>query len=182
MKNTKFFRILSVAAILALLIAVIPAAPALAREGLDVDPSSGEIGEYIDIEGDDYDVDETVYIYFSNEEADTDDEIDSEVENYEKVKTIYLDVDETDFDTSFRVPSKLEDGEDDVDVKGGKYYLYAAYSDDEILAVEEFTVIAGDISLSPDDGPVGTKVKITGSGFSGSEDITVKYGGSTTSI
>lgn len=175
MKYTKFFRTLAVAVILAMLVAVIPAAPALAREGLDLDPSSGEIGEYIDIEGDDYDEDEAVYIYFSDEKADVNDEIDSEVENYERVKTIYLDVDETDFDTRFRVPSQLTDGEDDVDVHGGTYYLYAAYDDDEILAVEKFTVIAGEISISPDDGPVGTKVKITGTGFSESEDIFVEY-------
>ena len=56
MKHNKFFRILSVGVILAMLVAVIPVSPALAAYDYDIelDPEEGEIGDTIDITGSDW--------------------------------------------------------------------------------------------------------------------------------
>jgi hypothetical protein len=172
MKYTKFFRILAVAAVLALLVTVIPASPALAQH-IRLDPEEGEIGDRIDITGYDFDYDSTVTIYFTSEEVDEGDDIDY-VDAYEKVKSSRGVDEDGDFDTSFDVPSRLTDGDDTEDVKGGTYYVFVTYyGDDDIQDVATFTVIAGEIEIDPDDGPVGTEVDIDGSGFAEDENIDV---------
>ena len=185
---SKLLRIAAVAIILSLLIVAIPVSPTLAAaEDISLDPDEGEIDERINIEGDDFeesytldtvDYDSEVDIYFSSQEADEGDEIGDEVENYERVKS-GANVDEDgQFDTYFSVPDELTDGEDDEVVYGGTYYIYVTYyDDDEIVAVAEFKVIAADIELSPDEGPVDTEVEITGIDFADSEDITVEFDG-----
>ena len=41
-------------------------------------------------------------------------------------------------------------------VSGGTYWVYVTEADvEEILAAAEFTVIAAEIELGPDEGPVG---------------------------
>ena len=80
------------------------------------------------------------------------------------------------FDTYFYVPDELTDGEDDEVVYGGTYYVYITYDDDdEIVTVTEFTVIAAEIELYPDEGSVGTEVEITGIDFADHKDITVEF-------
>jgi len=190
MKHSKIFRILAIAITLSLLVAVIPAAPALAAydNDIELDPDDGEIGDSLYVEGDDWkpseDVGEItedleeVDIYFSSEEADTGDDIDDEVENYEKLKS-GVDVDEDgDFRQKVKVPDELKDGEDDEVVVGGTYYVYVTKKGSkDIKAVAEFTVIAAEIELDTDEGTVGTEVEITGVDFADSEDITVEYDG-----
>ena len=51
MRSNKIFRVLAIATILALLIVAVPALPALAAEDIDLDPTSGEIGDRVDIVG-----------------------------------------------------------------------------------------------------------------------------------
>ena len=187
MRNvSKLLHIMVLATIVALLVAAIPASPALAvAEDIELDPERGEIGDWIDIEGEDFTPSDytpgseyysEVDIYFSREEADRNDDIGDEVENYERVKSGVLVDEYGDLDTRFKVPAELTDGEDDEEVHGGTYYVYATYhGEDNIEAVAEFTVIAGVIGLDPDDGPVGTEAEITGEGFTDDEDITVEY-------
>jgi len=171
------------ALVAALLLAGLLASPALARERIYLDPDEGEVGDWIDITGENFspsDYVAPVYsyvdIYFSSQEADEGDDIDSEVDIYELVKSSQEIDDSGDLDARFRVPSRLTDGDDTEDVKGGTYYVYVTYEGrDRIEAVADFTVIAAEISLSPTKGTVGTKVKITGTDFAHSEDITVKY-------
>ena len=170
MKRIKIFRILAFAAILSLLVIAIPASPALAAESIDLSPSTGEIGDKIDIDGSGFKTDGTrVYIYFSSQEWDVGDEIDDDVTVYSLVKKRTPDVN-GEIDTYFYVPEILDDGDDDEDVVGGYYYVYVTYGDnDDIEAVEEFTMRG--IELSPDDGMVDTEVEITGIGFTKSKDI-----------
>ncbi len=177
MRNvSKLFRIIALAAILSLLAVAIPASPALAAESIELDPEEGEISEWIDIEGDGFTEGEEVDIYFSSEEADRYDDIGDEVENYECVKSGVLVDEYGEFDTSFKVPDELIDGDEDEEVHGGTYYVYVTYYDeDNIEAIAEFIVLAGEIELDPDDGPVGTEVEISGTGFTDDEDITVEY-------
>jgi len=187
-KIAKFFRILTLAAIVSLLLLAIPASPALAYDDeIALDPEQGEIGDTIDIDGTDWPestacpcppgVPSYVDIYFSIQEADIGDDIDDEVKTYQRVKTGYQVETDGDFSTSFKVPTRLSTGTSDEDVHGGIYYVYVTtYKgtvSKDIKAVAEFMVIAGQIVLSPTHGVVGTDVKITGQYFSDREDITV---------
>jgi len=182
-KGKRFLSILATAIILAMLVAVIPAGTVLAAERITVTPTSGEIDDYIEITGSGFDSAEySVYIYFSSDDADVGDKIDDEVTAYELVAEGYLDGTTT-FDADFDVPDRLTDGDDREDVDGGNYYVYATYDDDdEILAVDDFRVIATELSISPEEGTVDTEVRVNGSGFESRESIEIKFGSSTVEI
>ncbi len=178
---SKLLRIGAVVTILSLLVAVLPA-PALAAEDVELDPESGEIGDRIDVTGDGFHETTTtteyyVYIFFSPQEADEGDDI-SDLDTYHRVKSTSTD-DNGEIDTYFTVPSRLTTGPDDEDVHGGDYYVYTSYDNggDDIQTVNEFTVIAAEIALSPTKGTVGTEVDIDGKDFNGREYITVEYDG-----
>jgi hypothetical protein len=179
MRYNRFFRTLALAVILALLMIAIPVTPALAAERISVTPTSGEIDDYVDIDCSGFTAAEDVYFYFSSEDADVGDDIDY-LDAYENVEIEY-DCD-TSFSVYFYVPDELRDGDDREDVVSGDYYVYAAYADDEIVAVDDFRVIAVELSISPDEGVVGTEVRVDGSGFEYREDIEIKFGGSTVEI
>ena len=176
---TKLLCIVAVATILSLLVIAIPASPASAAESIDLSPSTGEVGDKIDIDGSGFKTDRTrVYIYFSSQEWDVGDEIDDDVTVYKLVKKRTPDQLDGTLDTYFYVPEILDEGGDDPeDVVGGYYYVYVTYGDnDDIEAVEDFTVRG--IELSPDEGTVDTEVEITGLGFTNSKDIRyIKYDG-----
>ena len=79
---------------------------------------------------------------------------------------------------SFRIPSELGDGEDDIEVGGGTYYLCVTYYDDDrIVAVAELTVLGGEIEIDPDEGKVGSEVEISGTYFSADEELSVEFDG-----
>jgi hypothetical protein len=186
MKHSKIFRILSMTVILSLLVMALPVSSALAAsEDIELDPDEGEIGDEIEVNGEDFEesdegASEYVYVtvYFSDEEADEGNDIDDDVENYEIVDSSATVDEDGEWDTSFDVPDELTDGEDDVDVTGGTYYVYVTYkNDEEIVAVAEFTVMAAELELDPDEGPVGTEVDISGVDFADYEDITIEFDG-----
>ena len=191
MKFTKFFRILTLATIVSLLLLAIPASPALAAKAIELDPEEGEIGSSFKVEGSGFPHSATppatsplyaVDIYFSSQEASKGDTIGTssgdDVRIYEELSLGVAVDDEGEFTKSRKVPSQLTDGKTKEDVHGGTYYVYVTMADeDEIEAVAEFTVIAGQITLSPTNGVVGTEVKITGLYFADREDITVEYDG-----
>jgi hypothetical protein len=152
------------------------------NESISVIPTSGGIDDYVEIEGTHFDDSLTVYFYFSKESASVGDEIDTDVENYEKVES--ADASSSGYvDGYFYVPDELTDGDSDEDVVGGTYYVYATYEDsDEIVARDTITIIATEISLSPDEGYVGDEVTITGSGFEGNEGIDITFGSTSVDI
>jgi len=179
-KYNRFFRILTVAIIFSLLMIVLPATPVLAAT-VDFSPEKGSIGSRIDIEGDGFTPGVALFVYFSSQEADTDDEIDDEVTIYQEVKRLVIygttDIDPGTFESAFYVPDRLIDGDDEEDVHGGTYYIYTAYSNnDDIITVDTFTVV-GITQLTPSEGPVGARVKIEGVGFEDKEDIFLEYDG-----
>jgi len=187
-KNIKILRALTIGVILSLLVILIPASPALAARSIDLDPEEGKIGDYIDITGEDWPPSDPgadppyykyVDIYFASDEAEIGDDIDDQVEVYELVEEeVQVDTN-GDISDRFRVPDELTDGSPEEDVRGGTYYVCVTYWDEEdIKAVAEFTVIAGEITdFDPDEGPVGTLVDISGEGFGEKEDITIEYDG-----
>ena len=180
----KIVHVLAVAVILSILVIALPTSPALAAEDINLDPDEVEIDDQVDIEGDGFyesttSVDYFVHVYLSDEEADEGDQIDDEVENYEKVKSLLWIDENGEFSTSFDVPDELTDGEDDVTVTGGTYYIYVTYYDDkDIVAVAEINITGtGEIEVDPDEGPVNIEVEIAGSGFPDNTDITIEYDG-----
>jgi hypothetical protein len=178
-KGKRFLSILATAFILAMLVAVIPVAPALAVERISVTPTSGEIGDYVEIDCTGFAAGEDVYFYFSSEDIDVGDDVE-DMDAYERVAVEYEA--ESSFTADFDVPDELTDGDEREDVTSGDYYVYAAYSDDEILAKDDFRVIVISLSINPEVGIVGTKVKVSGSGFEDREAVTIKFGSSTVEI
>ena len=178
MKYNKIFCTLASAIVLALLIMAVPAVPAhAAAEDIDLYPSKGEVGEEVDIYGYNFELDETIYIYFSSDHHSTGYDIE-DLDAYERVETTSSD-DGGEFDTYFDVPDELTKGDDaPEDVHGGTYYVYASYSRyGDIEAVADFTVIGGEITISPEKSTVGDRVEISGEDFGNRKSITVEYDG-----
>ena len=144
---------------------------------LSLDPNVGKIGDIIEMDGGGFDDDEALRIYFSSEKADYRDKIDDEVTAYESLGVVRTN-DKGEFDARFdlTVPDKLTDGEDEEDVHGGKYYVYATYYySKDISAIAVFNVVKGEIKLSLESAPVGTKVEITGEDLRSNQKITIEY-------
>jgi hypothetical protein len=193
MRHRKIFRILGLVVVLALLMAVMPATPALAFDrDIELDPEQGEIGDEITITGDDWrpsyedggdSIDVGVDIYFALDDAETGDYINSDVNTYEMVESEVVgyedDSDEGEFDATFDVPDRLNDGSDDEDVEPGTYYVYVTDRNSlTIRALAEFTVMgSGEIAIDPEEGPVGTEVEISGTDFGDEEDIVIEFDG-----
>ena len=181
MKHKKIFRILAIAITLSLLVMAWPAASVLAAEKVNVKPDQGKVGDDIDVTGSGFDPGDKVYIYFSNEDADVDDDDIDDLDSYEEVaddraSSATLTDEGGDIDTDFDVPDELDDGSDDHEVTGGEYYIYATESEEgKILAKDKFTVY-GITKIDPTEGPVGTEVEIEGI-FEDKEDIEVFYNG-----
>ena len=188
MKLTKIFRVLTAAGVLALLMIAIPASPALAARSIELDPEAGQIDEYIDYFGEEWPepdpsaepepYEPAVDVYFTSQEAVKGEDIDDEITIYELVDD-GVEVDSRgEIEGRFKVPSELTDGDDDEDVVGGTYYVCITMENaDDIKVVAEFTVVAGAITLDPDDGVVGTEVDIEGEDFAEKEEITIYYDG-----
>jgi len=187
-KLTKIFRVLTAAGVLALLAIAIPASPALAAETIELYPGEGQIGDEVEVDGrgirpsvpsEDPPFESYVDIYFAADQAEDNDSLDEEVDTYELVKAdVYVDTSGYFDNEKFDVPDDLRGGDDDEDVIGGTYYVYITYANaNQIKAIAEFTVIAGQITLDPDDGVVGTEVDIAGEDFAENESITIYYDG-----
>ncbi|GAI56897.1 unnamed protein product, partial [marine sediment metagenome] len=118
-----------------------------------------------------------VRIYLTHEEAEPGDDIDSDVDNHEIVKSsVFVDDDGEFEEARFTIPAVLADGEDDVEVGGGTYYVCITYTgDDRIVAVAELTIIGGEIEIAPDEGTVNSEAEITGTNFSEDEELTVEF-------
>ncbi len=172
----------------ALVAAVFPVGLALAAysEEISLDTSEGEVGDYVYVDGYDFDesgeeVEYYVYVkmYFTDYEAEPGDDIDDEVENYEIVESSeWVDEDGEFEEVRIRVPAELTDGDDDVDVDCGTYYICVTYSDDdEIVAVADFSVLGGEIEIDPEEGIIGTEVEIAGTSFAADTGLTVEFEG-----
>lgn len=166
-----------------------PEFSALAQEerAINVHPSEGTIGDTVSVVGEGF-IKSTAYsdkfaaVFFSSEEATTEDDIDSDVTRYKLVaEGVWLNED-GEFVTSFDVPEELNDGADEEKIHAGIYYIYVCHYMGSILslrirAVAEFEVGLGNIAIEPDEGTVGTSVEITGTDFFPDEEITIHYDG-----
>ena len=177
MKHYKILRVLAIFLTLFLLIMILPASTAQARETLNLSRSKGAIGDKITVTGSSYSSGDKVYIYFSSEEADVDDDID-DLDVWEEVRTTHATLSLANggkITCSFLVPDELIDGDETEKVSAGDYFVYATERNEgRILAKEEFTV-RGITEVDPMKGPTGTEVEIEGVGFEREEDIEVFF-------
>ncbi|MGD9393406.1 MAG: hypothetical protein PVJ81_00360, partial [Dehalococcoidia bacterium] len=178
MKLSRIVGALVLSLILGLLIPLLPT-PAHAAEYIFLQPFEGEIGDWLEVSGSNFRSDDTVYFYFSSQEAAVGDSIDSEVTAYEHIFTAYSGA-EGDFGHTygFYLPDALGDGAGIEDVHSGVYYLYAVYHRSyEIVAYCDFLVLDGEIILDITEGIVGTEVEISGTGLRDEQAITIEYEG-----
>jgi hypothetical protein len=197
MKYGRILKIFSIALIMLLAALAIPVLPAFAAGTLELDPSSGTIGDSVYVTGDGFPPTTGVYeryanVYFAKDSASVLDQIDYEVDTYYLVTDYNLIDEDGYFEADFEVPDRLNQGSDDEDVEDGTYYVYVtvttynvdtdveSYSD-TIRAKEAFEVTAGGSidSISPTSGQAGTEVEIVGSGFAASSSITFKFDSTT---
>ena len=135
------------------------AVPAQAQEeddpSITLDPTSGHPGEEVTVRGYFFDSDDEVDIYFYRNGS----------SSREKVAT-----DETDNDGDFRVTFIVPEsytGQHDVRI----YYEGSS----SMQASEEFIIVPW-LEIDPEEGPVGTRVEVNGTGFGEDEtDIEVRY-------
>lgn len=178
MKSNKVCYFLALSIILVLLVPV-SAVPTYAASGaISLTPSQGKIGESIEINGWGFDANKAVYIYFSSHEASVGDDIDEAIA-YKRLTIAGTDADGAFTRSySFAVPEELADGRIKEDVHGGDYYVYVtSYPSKSILSVAIFTVIDGEIEVDPEEGTVGSEVKISGEGLRNNQKISVEYEG-----
>jgi len=180
MKYNKILRVLALGIIFLLLMVVFPVVPTYAAGGvIKLHPNEGKIGDTIEIDGYSFDADKAVRLYFSSDKADEGTSIDAQVTAYEYIGMVSIDAD-GDFSTrfDFRVPDELSDGSKREYVHGGHYYVYVVYYGQQtISAIDRFTVIKGEIEVDPEQGRVGTEVKISGEGLRNNQRITIEYDG-----
>ncbi|GAH69146.1 unnamed protein product, partial [marine sediment metagenome] len=130
MKYKKILRIFGIAIILSLLVVAVPVAAQ--TRFIDLDPEEGKIGDEITIVGEGFNAstdttDKYANIYFSSQEASTVHDIDDDVTRYNLLREgVWLD-EEGEFETTFTVPDELDDGDDEVDVEAGTYYVYVTH-------------------------------------------------------
>ena len=155
---------------------------------IELEPDSGKIGDKVTVTGTGFNkstesTDKYAGIFFSSQEATTLEDIGIDVVTYERVKEgVWLNED-GDFRATFTVPDELNDGKVDVDVTSGTYYVYICHYQSinpatlapRIRAVATFTVMRGEISISPKRGTVGTLIEITGTDFPKSTGLTFRY-------
>jgi len=179
MKHYKVFSVLTIFLSLVLLIMTLPAPIALSKETLDLSRSKGAIGDKVTVNGSGFSSGDKVYIYFSSEKADVDDDDIDDLNVWEEVRTTYTTrslENGGDLTTSFLIPDELTDGDEIEEVRPGDYFIYATEREEgRILAKEEFIVI-GITEIEPAKGPVGTEVDLEGVGFTKKEDIEVFFG------
>jgi len=169
----------------------LPAPPAHAQtEDIELTPTTGDIGQEITITGTGFSksANQSVgaAIYFAKENAAINDRIGTEsyyeITTYERLVTPReIDTDGT-FSGTFDVPAELDDGILTETVTGGTYYVYVTYYYQSvatyspfIFAKATFTVTGGSITIDPVEGTVGTEVTVSGSSFSASSTVTIKF-------
>ena len=189
MKSVNMLRLIGLMVVMAMVLMAIPVTAQ--TRFIDLAPEEGTVGSEVIAVGEGFNkstetTDQFAILYFSSQEASSVDDIDSDVTVYEIVKDgLWLNED-GEFEEEFIVPAELNDGEDaddDEDVVAGTYYVYVCHYINttppsvatRIRAVAEFTVIGGEITIDPEEGPVGSEVEITGMEFADRENVTISY-------
>jgi len=185
MKSIKIAKLLGIAVIISLLLVAIPASPALGAYDIVLAPASGQIGASITITGANFPASTLIYFCFSNQSKLINQYIGTDVTVYSTVASTTTTASGT-LSTSFTVPTKFSTN--NADVTSGPHYLYATVFTADvppkqlIVNVINFSVVGGDISVSPLTGIVDSPLVITGTSFAASQLITIQFDGTTVII
>jgi len=188
MKGKKAIRFICMISLVVMSLTLALPVSAQVVRSIELEPDSGKIGDKVTVTGTGFNkstetTDKYAAIFFSSQEATTLEDIDIDVVTYEMVKEgVWLNGD-GDFRATFTVPDELNDGKVDVDVTSGTYYVYVCHYQSSapvtlaprIRAVATFSVMKGEISISPKKGTVGTLIEITGTDFPKSTGLTFRY-------
>ena len=174
MKYRKIIWISCIAIAMVLVALAIPASPAKAVPNITVKPDLGRIGDKVTVTGLDFNksteaAERYAAIYFSSQQATTMQDIGVHVTTYKKVKDVLLD-EFGSFKTTINIPYALDEGKVKAEVTSGLHYIYVCHYlgtmiQPRIRAIAEFTVLTGEITLSPQKGTVGSSVEISGTSF-----------------
>jgi len=178
MKHKKILGIFGIVLILSLLLAIAPASPAFGA-AMTLTSSSGKVGNSVTVIGTDFVAGTTVGIYFSNQAAAAGGLIGTSVTVYQFVLNTTIGASSTTFATAFTVPATMTYG-GNIPVTAGTYYLYLCYlsgaNPNTIVLVTPFTVIGNPaITISPTTGAAGASVTITGTDFTPSTILTIRF-------
>ncbi len=197
MKHKRILRWLITITILSILMAVIPATPALAAVSFVLSPTQGKVGDRINYSGTGYTQTTTAYyfdIYMSDTQAAVNNQIDTTVTRYKKVVFgVFIDESGT-FSGSFTLPATLDEGTAGLAspltvTAGTSYYIYATtrYMETNplipskvIAAVTTFTVTPGaslDAPQPASGAPGTTGVILTGANFPASTTLVIQFDG-----
>ncbi len=191
MKKLNILKAIIVTFVLLSSIMLVSPAPASALgEEIVINPTQGEINQTITISGINFPHSTAllVYgapIYLARDNVVTGSTIGTDVHTYKKLKILQVDEDGT-FTGTFSSPSMLDDGDLDMGVSNGTYYIYATYYYQDagtlletelyvIKAKAEIIIRGGTITVNPTQGLVGSQVSISGVGFGASKAITIKF-------
>ena len=180
MKRSRIIRLLGIAVIVSLLMAAIPASPALAAS-IILTPAQGSIGDTVSITGSAFNPSvppdqQYVILYFSNQAAQLGQSIGAHVITYKMISQSVTNSTGA-FSAAFTVPTKFQDNSN---VIPGVHYIHACNSiaPQLIVYTTTFTVIgAGELSIDINEGTVDTLVQISGSSFSASQPINIEFAG-----
>ena len=180
MKHLKKYIACLSAIIITSAVFISPAPANAAGEIINIDVNIGSIGQQVNISGSGFDpgspADRSVNIIFGKYPGTV---VNYSVGVYEIVKVEPLNADGT-FSTSFNVPQVLGGGTIE-EVIQGTYYVYLTYhippstNTLNVLQITAFSVLAGEITVTPERGSPGTELSISGYEFGAGEGLIVKY-------
>jgi hypothetical protein len=180
MKHLKKYLACLSAIIITSAVIISPAPATAAGETITLDVYVGSIGDEVTITGSGFDpgssYDRSVNIIFGKYPGTV---VNYSVGVYEIVEVQPLNANGT-FTASFDIPEVLSDGVIE-EVIQGTYYVYLTYhippstNTLNILQITAFSVLAGEISVTPVRGSPGTELSISGQEFGASEEIIVKF-------
>ena len=191
MKYAKFLRWLGVAAMLSLLMAAMPLAPALAANDILLSIAQGKIGDTVTITGSNFQAgtqERQARIIFSSQDFAINKLIGTDVTIYRVMSSANIrlsdDPNPGTFSTSFQIPSTMTNYSNSttVAVNSGPHYIYVtittlAGESQVIVSKALLSVIGGAITLDPVKGTVDYPVEITGNSFAANTNITIEFGG-----
>jgi hypothetical protein len=145
---------------------------------VSTNPTKGRIGDYVNINGTGLKPSDLVYIYFSPNRVLPGAIIGQHVTTYQNVELATVSREGTlGGGVSFQIPLRLTDGKAPQDVHGGDYYFYTAdfVTRTVVQTMTRFTVLDGEMTVTPEAGNVGAEVTISGQGLRPNQEITVTY-------
>lgn len=191
MISIKFLRWLGLVVILSLALATVPASPVQAYNDITLTPSTGKVGDTITVYGSgwgSYTTERYANIFMAEDNLALNAILTTSANTYKRLGGAFIirsDQDPTTagtFTTTVTIPAALTDGSIDKDVTSGTYYFYITVTTQTadpnlILSKVTFSLVAGQMTISPVQGKVDSYIDLIGTGFAPATTISVKFDG-----